>query len=92
MADLGLGGNDTSSRIKHVGNKITSGQNVPAKHIFGTPEEIAARVGGTFPTHPANKPSNFRQLGPASPGGNINDLKPTTKSGPTKFGNPRGYA
>lgn len=91
MADLGLGGNDTSSRIKHATSQGFE-QTTPSKHVFGTPEEIAARVGGTFATLPDAKPSNFRQLGPSSPGGNVNDLKPTGRSGNQKFGNPRSHA
>jgi hypothetical protein len=91
MADLGLGGNDTSGRIKHATGQNFA-QNVPTKHVFGTPEEIQARVGGTFSTLPDNKPSNFRQLGPSAPGGNVNDLKPTGRSGNQKYGNPRSHA
>jgi hypothetical protein len=85
------GDNDTGSRIKHA----TGGgfaHTIPAKHVFGTQEEIAHRVGGTFSSLPDNHPSNFKQLGPASGGSNINDRKPITRSGLQKYGNPRKYA
>lgn len=65
---------------------------VPATSKFGTPEEIANRVGGTFRTKPENLPSNFRQLGGGAAGANPNSRTPTTKAGREKFGNPRRYA
>lgn len=83
--------NDTGSRMTHKTGQGFA-RNVPAKHQHGTPEEIGARVGGTFSTLPDNKPSNFRQLGPGSVGGNVNDLKPRAYKGNQKFGNPRDYA
>ncbi len=81
-------GNDIGSRIKHVG----AGKHaVPAKSVFGTPEEIGNRVGGTFRTLVDNHPTNFRQLGPEGKGGNANDQPMKTKSGNAKFGSPRKY-
>ena len=85
------GDNDTGSRIKHA----TGGgfaHTIPAKHVFGTPEEIQHRVGGTFASLPDNHPTDFKQIGPKSAGSNINDHKPITRSGLQKFGNPRKYA
>jgi hypothetical protein len=83
--------NDTASRIKHATGEGFA-HTIPAKHAFGTQEEIAHRVGGTFPSLPDNHPTNFKQIGPASGGSNINDHKPITRSGAQKFGNPRKYA
>ena len=88
---MGLKSNDTDGRIIHRTGQGFA-RDVPAKHKHGTPEEIGARVGGTFTTLPDNKPSNFRQLGPSSQGGNVNDLKARGYKGDQKFGNPRRYA
>lgn len=83
--------NDTSSRIKHA-TANGFAHDVPTKHQFGTPEEIAARVGGSIAKPLTDSlPSNFRQLGPASPGGNMNDRRPTGRSGNQKFGNPHSH-
>lgn len=87
----GLDDNDTASRVKHATGQGFD-RTIPAKHVFGTPEEIAHRVGGTIPSLPDRHPSNFRQLGPASAGGNANDRKPREYKGNQKFGNPRRYA
>ena len=87
----GLDHNDTESRVKHATGQGFA-HTVPEKHVFGTPAEISARVGGTFSTLPDNAPSDFEQLGPKSPGGNTNDKKPLARSGNQKFGNPRRYA
>ena len=87
----GLDANNTGARIKHATGEGFA-HTVPAKHVFGTPEEIAHRVGGTFSTLPDNAPSNFRQLGPKSKGSNTNDHKPITREGTQKYGNPRRYA
>jgi hypothetical protein len=85
------GKNDTASRIKHAtGQKFE--QTIPAKHVFGTQEEIEHRVGGTFSSLPDRNPTNFKQLGPVAPGGNTNDRKPKNYSGNQKFGSPRRYA
>jgi hypothetical protein len=85
------GKNDTGSRIKHATGQGFE-HTIPAKHVFGTPEEIQGRVGGTFATLPDNRPTKFGQIGAAPSGGNVNDKKPATKSGDAKFGNPRHYA
>lgn len=77
-------GNDISARS-------TGKHRIPRENIFGTPEEIKERVGGSFKTLPDNRASNFRQIGPKG-GGSIDDLSPKTKSGDSKFGNPRHYA
>jgi hypothetical protein len=87
----GLDKNDTASRIKHATGQGFE-RTIPAKHVFGTEDEIGHRVGGTFPSLPDRKPTNFRQLGPASAGGNANDRKPRAYSGNQKFGSPRRYA
>lgn len=81
--------NDTGSRIKHVGHGAHS---VPAKNVFGTPEEIGARVGGTFKSLPDNKPSNFRQLGPGGSGGTTQNAGVVKRAGNQKFGDPRSYS
>lgn len=89
----GLDKNDTAARMTH-----NTGQGfertLPTKHVFGTPEEIGARVGGTFKSLPDRNPTSFRQLGPESAGGNVNDRRTSPKpySGNQKFGNPRRYA
>ena len=83
--------NDTKSRIKHATNSSFVAH-LPEKHHFGNENEIAHRVGGTFPSLPYNHPTNFRQLGPNSTRANVNDAKPATKRGDQKFGNPRKYA
>ena len=85
------GANDTGSRIKHATGQGFA-RTIPEKHVFGTPDEISHRVGGSFSSLPDNNPSNFKQLGPQSSGGNANDKKPTNRSGNQKFGNPRRYA
>jgi hypothetical protein len=89
----GLDRNDTASRIKHATGQGFE-RTIPEKHVFGTPEEIAHRVGGTFATLPDRTPTSFKQLGPDSAGGNVNDkrLAPKRYSGNQKFGSPRRYA
>jgi len=87
----GLDKNDTTERIKHATGQGFA-HTIPAKHVFGTPEEIAHRVGGTFPSLPDNHPTQFEQIGPKSAGSNVNDHKPLTRSGLQKFGSPRKYA
>lgn len=82
--------NDTASRVKHATGQGFA-HTVPDKSHFGTPEEIQGRVGGTFQSLPDNKPSNFRQLGPASTGENFNNRRPTARKGNQKFGDPRHY-
>lgn len=82
--------NDTGSRIVHKTGQGFA-RNVPARFQHGTVEEITARVGGTFSTLPDNKPTTFKQLGPASSGGNANDLKPRARKGLQKFGNAHEY-
>lgn len=81
--------NDTGSRIKNVGY---SPRRAPSKHVFGTPEEIGARIGGTFRSLPDSSPTTFRQLGPKPAGGNTNDEGIKGRSGNQKYGNPRKYA
>jgi len=89
----GLDKNDTAARMTHA-----TGQNfertVPEKHVFGTPDELKHRVGGTFKTLPDRVPTHFKQLGPESAGGNVNDKRtaPKARSGNLKFGSPRRYA
>lgn len=83
--------NDTGKRIKHATAQGFA-HTIPSKHVFGTPEEIAHRVGGTFSSLPDGHPTNFKQLGPGSKGSNVNDARPATHSGNQKFGNPRRYA
>jgi hypothetical protein len=83
--------NDTASRIKHATGEGFA-HTIPAKHVFGTPEEIAHRVGGTFATLPDNAATTFKQIGAKSGGSNTNDHKPITREGTQKFGNPRRYA
>jgi hypothetical protein len=85
------GENDTASRIKHATAEGFA-HTIPSKHVFGTPEEIAHRVGGTFASLPDNHATKFSQIGPKSGGSNVNDHKPATKSGDQKFGNPRHYS
>ena len=87
----GLDKNDTASRIKHATGQGFE-RTIPEKHVFGTVEEIAHRVGGTIPTLPDRVPSRFTQLGPQSVGGNVNERKPRNYAGNQKFGNPRRYA
>lgn len=87
MADKG---NDIGSRIVHRTGQGFA-HTVPAEEHFGTPEEIANRVGGTFKTLPDNVPSNFRQLGPKAVGGAFDEKRPTGRSGNAKFGNSRRY-
>lgn len=86
----GLDPNDTSSRVKHATGQGFE-HTIPARHVFGTPEEIGARVGGTFPTLPDRHATNFRQLGPKG-GGTITGKGPQRYMGNQKFGNPRRYA
>ena len=64
----------------------------PKATVFGEVEEIGGRVGGTFHTLSDSTPSNFRQLGPASGGGNANNARPKSYSGNMKFGSGRRYA
>lgn len=85
------GENDTASRIKHATAEGFA-HTLPSKYVFGTAEEIAHRVGGTFPSLPDSHATSFKQLGPGSKGSNVNDARPATKSGLQKFGNPRKYA
>jgi hypothetical protein len=73
----------TRSSFKHT---------IPAKHVFGTVEELEHRVGGTLAKLPDNAPSTFRQIGPDAGGGNMNDHKVNSQSGESKWGNPRKYA
>lgn len=83
--------NDTNSRVKSA-TRGSFVRRAPAKYTHGEPEEISARVGGTFKTLPDNAPSNFRQLGPdATTNKNVLDLSPDRKSGNAKFGNSRRY-
>jgi hypothetical protein len=83
--------NDPHDRIKH-----NTGQNYehmpPRKHVIGDPDEIATRVGGTFPTLPEREATAFRQIGPSSQRGNMNNARPKSYKGNQKFGNPRRYA
>lgn len=83
--------NDTASRIKHATGSGFA-HSIPAKHVFGTEEEIGHRVGGTFSSLPDSHPTRFSQIRPTPPGSNFNDRKPTAKVGNQKFGNPRRYA
>jgi hypothetical protein len=83
--------NDTASRIKHATGQGFA-HTIPSKHVFGTPEEIAHRVGGTFSSLPDNHPTDFKQLGPKSGGSNVNDHRPATHEGTQKWANPRKYA
>ena len=85
------GKNDTASRMTHA-TRSDFKHTIPSKHVFGTVEELEHRVGGTLNTLPDNHPSNFRQIGPDAGGGNMNDHKVNSKSGDSKFGNPRKYA
>jgi hypothetical protein len=85
------GENDTASRIKHATGEGFA-HTIPSKHVFGTPEEIQHRVGGTFSSLPDNNATSFKQIGAKSGGSNVNDHKPATHSGNQKFGNPRRYA
>jgi hypothetical protein len=87
----GLDKNDTAERIKHATGQGFA-HTIAEKHVFGTPEEIAHRVGGTFPSLPDNHPSSFKQIGPAPSEGNLNTKKPRNYSGNQKFGSPRKYA
>ena len=87
----GLDKNDTASRMKHATGQGFA-HTIPAKHVFGTPEEIAHRVGGTFTTLTDNRPTDFKQIAAKSGGSNTNDHKPITREGTQKFGNPRRYA
>lgn len=86
-----LNNNDTAKRVKHATGEGFA-HTIPAKHVFGTEEEIAHRVGGTFSSLPDNHATAFHQIGPKSPGSNVNDHKPITRSGLQKYGNPRKYA
>lgn len=83
--------NDTGSRIKSA-TRASFVRRAPDTSVFGTPEEIANRVGGTFKTLPDNVPSNFRQIGPDAGGANPNNASPRRYSGNQKFGEPRRYA
>ncbi len=89
----GLDKNDTASRMTHQTGQGFA-RTIPAKHVFGTSEEVEHRVGGTFKTLPDRLATNFRQLGPESAGGNVNDKRSSPKpySGNQKFGNPRRYS
>lgn len=87
----GLDENDTHKRMTHATGSGFA-RTIPTKHVFGTPDEIEHRVGGTFKTLPDRVPTRFKQLGPDSAGGNFNDAGIKPKSGNQKFGNPRRYA
>ena len=89
----GLDKNDTAARMTHATGQGFE-RTIPEKHVFGTPDEIAHRVGGTFKTLPDRVATRFKQLGPESAGGNVNDKRSTPKpySGNLKFGNPRRYS
>lgn len=82
--------NDYKERIKH-----NTGQDFahmpPSKHVFGDPDEIGNRVGGTFPTLPDRLATTFRQIGPSSAGGNANNARPKTNKGNQKSGDPGRY-
>ena len=82
--------NDTGSRIKST-TRSSFVRRPPEKAVFGTPEEIGNRVGGTFKTLPDNTPSNFRQLGPDGGGANPGAATPARRSGNQKFGDGRRY-
>jgi hypothetical protein len=88
----GLDKNDTAARMTHATGQGFA-RTIPEKHVFGTPEEIEHRVGGTFKTLPDRVATHFRQLGPESAGGNVNDKRnsPVARSGNQKFGSPRRY-
>jgi len=77
-------GNDISARQ-------TGKHRIPRENVFGTPEEIKERVGGSLNTLSDNRPSTFRQIGPQG-GGSFDDKRPTSRSGDQKFGNARKYA
>src|SRR5205809_4200048 len=87
--------NDTASRMTHATHPGFE-HTIPAKYVFGTKEEVGARVGGTIKGLPDRRPSSFRQLGPATPGGggNMNDALPKNYSSArsTKFGSARRYS
>lgn len=82
--------NDTGSRLKSQtrGDFV---RRVPAERMFGTPEEIQNRVGGTFGTLPDNAPSSFTQIGPGTGGARPDALSPQKRSGNQKFGDGRRY-
>jgi hypothetical protein len=88
----GLDENDTGARMTHATGQGFA-RTIPAKHVFGTPDEIGHRVGGTFKTLPDRMATRFKQLGPESAGGNVNDKRSSPKpySGNQKFGSPRRY-
>ncbi|MFI5259847.1 MAG: hypothetical protein ACHQ01_09615 [Candidatus Limnocylindrales bacterium] len=78
--------NDTEERMQH-GTRPDMQSRIPSKHVLGTPEELQARVGGTFATLPDNAPTVFKQIdGSKSRGGNTNDERPPTHSAAQKFG------
>ena len=95
----GLDNNDTDERLERGHQTHPSFvRRIPAKSVYGTPEEVGGRVGGTMKSLPDRNAARFRQKGPASSGGqgNMNDQLPkkygsgtTTK---TKFGNPNRYS
>src|SRR5713101_4288133 len=95
----GLDNNNTDERLEAGHNTHpTFARRIPAKSVFGTSDEVGHRVGGTMKSLPDRNASNFRQNGPATPGGhgNMNDQLPkkygsgvTTK---TKFGDARRYS
>ena len=87
----GLDNNTTTKRMKHA-THASFARTIPEKHVFGTEAEIEHRVGGTFSTLPDRFPTEFKQIGPDSGGGNFNDHKPREFKGNQKFGNPRRYA
>ena len=83
--------NNTAKRIKHATNESFA-RTIPEKHVFGTEDEIVHRVGGTISSLPDRFPTTFKQMGPESAGGNMNDHRPRKYAGNQKFGNPRRYA
>lgn len=83
-------GNDTGARMKHA-TRASFKHEIPAKTHFGTPEEIADRVGGSLRSMTDNHPTVFKQIGPDA-GGDFTAKKPSSRSGDSKFGNPRKYA
>lgn len=83
--------NDVSRRMTHRTGQGFS-RNVPAEVQHGTPEEIGARVGGSFRTLTDNAATRFTQIGPAPTGGTLNRKSVDRKSGNAKYGNPHRYA
>lgn len=83
--------NDISSRMTHKTGQGFA-HTTPKEVMHGTPEEISARVGGSFRTMTDNAATHFTQIGPAGSGGTLNRKSVDRKSGNAKFGNPRRYA